>query len=265
MYIYELDSITDTNLNVAKDKKRFLGRTWRYERIIYNVAAKIIHLECHRNFYSDIRYDVFRGKFLFADIPLLEEKKNDIFTSTQNTIIFAGSLYKNYRDPSYFIFLFEKACVDIDVNLKFFSNGSCEEYLQECAKNNPKIKRCGYIANSDLQVEMNRCSFFLDIGLTNNNGISPISSKIFSYFSFGKPIIHIRENGNDSALPYFEKYELSLIIDPSDDFDYNVKKLKDFIVQNKDKTVDFNRVRNLFDSNTPEYTANLLIDLAKNI
>ena len=91
-----------------------------------------------------------------------------------------------------------------------------------------------------------------------------LPSKVFEYIATGKPIIHIHGGENDSAIEYLEKYELSCIINPSNNIIENANTLVDFIEKNKRKRLDFDLIKNLFNDNTPEYTADIIKTFIQN-
>lgn len=142
----------------------------------------------------------------------------------------------------------------------FFSRGDCEDELRKAEKETGgKIKRMGYVSQDKLAFYMDKADFFLDIGNRLSGEDYSIPSKVIDYMSTGKPIIHV--NGtNDKVIDYLKLYGLAINISDSLSIDVAQQEVLRFIKDNKDKRVPFSELAIKFPKNTPEYTANILVN-----
>ena len=113
----------------------------------------------------------------------------------------------------------------------------------------------GYVNPDQLLQVQNQTDFLLSIGNHLTGDDMSLPSKVLEYIAIGKPIIHVFGGPNDSAVDYLEKYGLSCIIYPDDDFNENVQKVLNYIDCEKGKEISYNTVKALFPENTPGYTA----------
>lgn len=262
--LYELDSITNNGENNRGWRKFFRYRTIKFERQIYDNARYIFHLKCHSDYYSKVFYDRYRDKWEFTDIPHIVDEEY-VFQKNSNgriKIVYTGSLLNPRNDPHYSVELLKKLSNHRDIECRFFSRGNCENILANANKEtHGMIRNCGYVSQDKLKNEMQNADVFLSIGFMHSGEVTSIPSKIFSYMSTGKPIIHVRGSDNDTGIPYLEKYENAVIIDPKENIDINVEKVLSFLNSNLGKRLDIENIRSLFPMNTPEYTAKRIIDI----
>ena len=94
-----------------------------------------------------------------------------------------------------------------------------------------------------------------DILLSIGNAESPMApSKIYEYMSTGKPIIHVYTYEKDPCIEPLKKYGNALLL--NDEASDMYKKILSFVTEAKE--LQFERVRELFKTATPEYTVNLI-------
>ncbi len=268
---YELDSLINNPVYKEGAKKYLTHRLYGLERVLFDRAEMIIHLNNNKRFYSKERYQKYAMKSVYADIPNLvrsgsgEGKTGFLpdglagLKDEQILMVYSGHLSKEYRPPTKLIELIEGVSKKIDVKCLFFSRGDCEDELRRAEKETDGvIKRMGYVSQEELSGYMAKADFLLDIGNRLTGEDYSLPSKVISYFAEGKPIIHI--NGvNDSAVRYLEKYGLALNIGDERPFDAAVQEILDFIRHSRGKRIPFSEAEQLFPQNTPAYTADLII------
>lgn len=258
--LYELDSIGNNSENLYDIRKYIKYRTYILEQYLYGKAIRVYHMRSHESFYSNKRYERFRYKSAFLDLPGLSLRyKNNEPQVTNNhdfiNIVYTGNLWQSIRSPKYFIDLIEQVQKYIakKIIINFYSQGDCGNILKDAVAKGLAIDN-GYVNNSEIPAIFNSSDFLLNIGNSFGEKVTSFPSKTIEYIATGKPIIHIDGGENDSATEYVKRYPNSIIIHPTDDCESNIQKLANFIKSNYGKEVSFEDVKGLFYTNTPEYT-----------
>ena len=96
---------------------------------------------------------------------------------------------------------------------------------------------------------MEKADVLLNLSNTLDN---MVPSKIFDYFSIGKPVVNVQKIKNCPSREYFDRYPLSFTFE---DFAPNNYDLKNFLHNAKNKTVNFETVSTLFKDATIEFAA----------
>ena len=277
-FYYELDSLINNPVYKEGVKKLLNHRLKRLEKWLFKRAEMIIHLKNNQQFYSSKKYNQFFRKFVYTDIPELVEQPytdygydHDRITEladlelmkNQTVMVYSGLLSKEYRSPSRLIEMVKGIGNNMEVKCLFFSRGDCEDELREAEKETAGIiKRMGYVSQEELAKYINRADFLLDIGNHLSGEDYSLPSKVICYMATGKPIIHM--NGtNDSAISYLEKYGLAINVSEEKTTDEMIQDVLKFMTDNKGKRIPFSEVVHKFPQNTPEYTADLIIDHIK--
>lgn len=142
--------------------------------------------------------------FQDADPEYLEKEITDSFRDRYN-LIFAGSLKKGYVDAQYAVDLFSGGLLS-RCSLDFYAAGNGVDVLQNAAEN---IVQKGWIDKARLEKAYQQADAFISIAEKNGR---QISSKIFEYMSYGKPIIHIYYVDDDVNLRYLKHYAKALCL-----------------------------------------------------
>lgn len=259
--MYVLDTLT------CNPKKSFLSgwlnwSGWLWEKRLYKVYDLIINMNSYLDNYNNKRYDRFRNKIRFSDIPLLmDEWKPEVKKPTKKSSykwLYTGKLDMHSRNPEYLckLFLLDKTLNKHEIH--FYSYGNCENMiLRYSAKSSGRIHQHGYVSRDKIIEELNEADILVSIG---NKDSKMVPSKIFEYISTGKKIIHFYQNENDSCLVYLKKYKNALLINEKEETSKNIQKIKHFIdrpsmvIANKDIDI-------LYEANKPSYTANIIEEL----
>lgn len=230
-----------------------LGRNWEYR--ILSIVDQAIIMECHKDHYLSNFYEDFKGKFKFANFPLIIEPgwlSTPKKVAKKKTLLYAGTLYRKLRNPSFLCQLIIKLNESIPVCSIFMGGGDCMDIMTDYSqKSNDSIHYNGMRPYEEVMAIMQEADILLSIG----NKESPMApSKIFEYMSTGKPIIHIYSWENDPCLPPLIRYGNSLLIRENDTIDIN--EVIHFI--NNSKQLKYNEVELLFRTATPQFTANII-------
>ena len=273
-FYYELDSLINNPMYKEGFKKHLTRRLTRLEKKLFYSAELIIHLNNNKLFYSKGKYNRYKSKSVFTDIPELTEDKASPVTDSGETglpgikddqivMVYSGHLSKEYRSPSKLIELAKGLSKDMNIKCLFFSRGDCEDELRRAEEEtNGVIKRMGYVSQEELNQYTDRADFLLDIGNRLSGEDYSLPSKVICYMAMGKPIIHM--NGvNDSAIAYLDKYGLAVNVSDEKPIEKSCKEVMEFIAENRGKIIPFKEVEKKFPQNTPGYTADLIIKQIK--
>ncbi|WP_288759803.1 hypothetical protein [uncultured Veillonella sp.] len=251
----------DTLLNYIPPAK-LLTKSFCHKRNLkleywgYTHCDAIINLLVQKESYeSDSRYDKVRHKLLYADIPLLKTRPKVSDTRIKKgTMVYAGSLVKEYRNPSYALNLF--SLLPEKYQALFYCSGDCNDMVDEYSNKYKTISNGGYIKHELLEKKLEEADALINFG---NYRLNMIPSKIFEYFSFEKKIIHFYKDDEDTCLLYLKKYPYALLIDERNPLADNLDKIIKFL--DNEKPVSTRQAwRKDFYMNTPEYTAKLILE-----
>ena len=237
---------------------------WRMESKVYRGVDMVFNMRCHEIHHRAPKYDCFRQKIHFLDIPLFvprqvhEPMEEPLFDRSRLQLIYMGTLFKNYREPYYLCRLASDLNSEFSIQIHFYTRGSCEAELSEMAKNSADIiQQHGYVSHSLVETIYANADFLVNIGV---NSSTMISSKIFDYMAYGKPIIHFYYQDDDVNNKYLNEYPLCCMIQMKDElYEMNKEKLRKFLSAAKGKTIDAHFLLEKFKENIPEYTANAFV------
>ena len=254
--IYELDSVGD---GVFSSSIRNIVATKNYERWltgVYNYADAVIIMKSHERYWMKTWGKKFSKKLLIADIPVLRERN---FSKTQisNSVImlYGGMLGKKYRSPQYLLLLLEKLATKKNIYMDFYSKGDCEDLINDFSKKNKFVRQHGYVGPKELNYAVCNADVLVSLG---NKVSNSIPSKLISYFSYGKPVVHLSSKSDDICREYVNQYPLGLVLDECDSVEDNADKFYDFIEKTKNITESFANVSKSLLMNTPTFSVNLI-------
>ena len=257
--IYALDPIAneiDANNGIGK---HLYFLTKRAESEVFKKADHIFHMECNRKKYSQDRYNQFANKFSYLDFPLMDNPSVDEADDNHQpvehgfTMLYSGALDDTYRSPRYLLDLFD--CISVKnrgINLHFYAKGNSISEIERRSQYNKSIHSFGYIPKDELERKVDEAQFLINIG---NKYSEMLPSKLLTYFMSGHPIIHFKNQNDDSCISYLKRYGLFLIIDENDPIEESAVKLISFIKENKDKRLSRERTIMTFQHNTPAWNA----------
>ncbi len=252
--IYQVDPYSFNNLFNDNPQERR-----KEELMFFKLADRIITTPILEQVYlKDKDFIKYQDKISSLEFPNIKryDFNNDecvFFDKEYTNIAFCGILDDAYRSPKVFLENFEQI-LSSRIKIRVYFIG---DILSDVAKefknkypNNIFIKD-----RVDLKTALiiqNEADFLLNIGNTVNN---QTPSKIFDYFSFGKPIINIQKIQDCSAKGYIDKYALIFTINEID-YDENTHiKLEEFLKINKNKSIKFDDIKKTYNHCTLEYVA----------
>lgn len=252
---FELDSATDFDgTSIASKLVYFFFRRWM--RITYKNLDRVIIMRCHEKHVKKRFERFFLNKFLYSDFPVLVDKGMIVNNSDDICIVlYEGTLYSSFRSPLYLLQVFQRLN-QVRLQLHFFSGGDCELMIESYC-DGEKIFQHGLVSQNRLLEWEKKANILVNIG---NKNMNSLPSKLITYMSLGKPIIHISNSDNDMCLKYLEKYPFSLIIKETDDVGESIRKIKNFINETKNEIIPYQRICQIYKENTPSYNAQLILD-----
>ena len=258
-FIYELDSVGDGVLDlVTKKVYNRVYVNWLREK--YRSASFVIVMNSHKKYWINQFGNDFACKMRLADLPIITKQQVNTNVVNNSTIkmIYSGIIEKRYRPANYLLSVLQELEKKIDYEFSFFSKGDCEKDIAQTAKKVKSIKQCGYISPNELLKITSNADFLISIG---NRVSRSVPSKLISYISYGKPIIHFSSQIDDVCKEYLLKYPLALIISQNDSVEKSVERIIQFISETKGKVVSFSRILELFKENSAEFSCDLLNEL----
>lgn len=261
--IYEIDPVSNKFLkskNIAKIIYRKVVISW--EEKVFSTVDKIVHMKTHIEHFSSGIYKPYDQKSVFLDIPNFcptLDRNIIIFSDEKLSMVYAGAFYPGLRDPDYLInflnCISEVKPIDCDI---YTDNRMKNELVRLISDNNQHIHLHGMIPNEQVMGIMKHVDLLLSVG---NKKSRFLPSKIFTYMSLGKPIVHILGDMNDTVIPYLKKYPAALLINPEDTVEDNTIKFFQFITECNGLVVNKDDLISCFYENTPVYTANTICKL----
>lgn len=253
---YELDSVTDGIVGSIGRLGKYILVSYRLLlNRIYRRAKTIMILKCHENSWTN-EYKRHSKKMRVVDLPLLCDNhyENDDAAEQSLRLLYSGALDKEYRSPAVLLAAFS-ALQEPTAKLEFYSRG-CDEELGEAAAADERISCFGYVDQSTLTNAIRKADILLNIG---NRVSNSLPSKLITYMTYGKPIIHFSLQENDVCVEYLKKYPLSLVIGKNDEVSETAERLKTFIQEVRGKSVPYEVLRHNFCSNLPSYSVDILL------
>lgn len=241
-------SIRSTEWNIRKKNK--------WERKLLPFADKIVVMESSREHNRKYNGDAnYYSRFIHLDIPLLVN--SDIreclspYDSDCVNVVFCGTANSPMRNMKYFNRI-AKALEDRGIVFTIIGECNCVDEID--AKN---VRLIQSIRHEELYPYYVNADALLNFGVTVP---SAISGKIFEYISYLKPIISTYSIDDEACIPYLKKYPLSLLVDERiDDIKTQADRLYDFVITNKNKTLDKDSVWKMYYNNTPEAFINAVL------
>ena len=257
IFNYELDSASDgivykSRLSPLQNKA---GTRWL--RNSYKAFDGVFVMKSHHDHVKSLYGDVLGDRLVVTDLPVLENKLSEYEPKNeQATFVYAGLLDKSYRSPRVILDLFSKNKQE-NWQLHFFSKGNCESEIALAAKNDSRIIQHGYVSSEELDESTKNADVLISIG---NAQSKSVPSKIITYMSCGKPIIHFSLQGDDVCQEYLKKYPAALIIEAGEASSEAAQKIKQFIEEAKSKSFTFGDLEQAFPMNLPAYSANAIVN-----
>lgn len=194
------------------------------------------------------------GRLHFMGIPYLQPVLPDAdsktlleFDDSKVNIVFAGNLWG--RNVEYAAALVN-AVPDLDIVLWIITSSNTSDLKSRLVGYGERVKFVPYVPHEKLLGVLASADALLNMGVKNPNAIS---GKIFEYMGCCKPIISTYSIDDEACLPVLNRYPISLLVDERrSDLITVAREVRDFLVRNMGKEVDYSTVETEFHNCTPE-------------
>lgn len=212
--------------------------------------------------YADPSFEAFRGKLVTAEFPGISKpeqgQKFSAFDAEKIKLLFAGNFYEAIRSPEYLLSLVEKLPENVCLYILggiygHFSQSICEK--MERLMEQGKLKLLNPVSREQAQNAMCQADYLVNLGNSIDN---QLPSKLFSYFSTGKPVIHIQKIQNCPCIPYLARYGNMVVLREDQPAGQEANRLLDFF-QKGSRVLHFQQVQEAFSDCTAAYVADLIL------
>ena len=235
-----------------------------WEKKILKHCDAYFYMESRRDDYQLTRYNPFREKLHEADMPRLHIKdlsslpKYD-FSENAEHWVYAGSIGGPHYKADDMLNIFNEISENPKRVLHLFVRGNEADRIESLAKkNNWSVVVHGYVDFATLESVMATADVIVSLKTSDQ-----ISAKIFECISYGKPIVHFSGDLRDPNVQYLNKYKLSKIVKTYNSKSTEIEELQEFLEKSQGKTVDMIQIEEAFKKNTPEFSANAILEQIK--
>ena len=202
---------------------------------------------------QDLYGDIVQKVALPYILPETSEVISSAFDKGYIHCVYAGSFYKDIRNPEYMLKVFS-ALSNKKIILHLYSAG-CDDLVCRYAYQSAQILHHGYVSQDELQLVYGSCDFLVGVG---NAVMDFLPSKTYEYLALRRPIVFFNPNGFDNEV--LKKYPHSLQIADDVDVKDAVARFEVFVGSEKGKTISKKELYSLYEKNTPAYVKEVLIN-----
>ena len=229
----------------------------RQETELFALADHVITTPAlYRQYLTHESYKPFADKLTPLNFPNIrppqQSDAQSVFDFDEDSInlLFCGLLEDEYRSPELFLQTAGKL-IDDGMPLKIhFLGTSTSRSLEPFMKKYPQNILHHQAVSLDRAIAtMEKADILLNISNTLDN---QVPSKIFDYFSLGRPVLNVQKIDNCPSREYFDRYPLGFTLS---DRSPDAEAMKVFLLSAKGKSADYETVSQLFYDATLEYAA----------
>ncbi len=209
---------------------------------------------CHKM--RALEFPTFGEKEIAHVAPAFDFDKNNI------NVLYCGTIDDDFRNPAYFL----DACIPLFARMPqlrlYFLGNIISQTLPRYAAQYPEQIIVHSIVENDVASKTVAAA---DVLLNLGNAITNMMpSKIFDCFATGKPILNVQKIAQCPAAPYFAQYPMQLTLheyasQPATEL------LAAFLAENSKKQLPFADILPLYETATPQFVANELEHMIKEL
>lgn len=254
LYAYFLDPLVGGYMNSFLGDERVRKKSVSYEKKVLDQVDAAFFMETHKEgvcqrYGADIIKKVsFLGPPLLINVPFEEGANQE--KASKKTVLYAGTLYADIRNPEYVCEVFKH--VKTAKLVLYVSN----TYPWLSGITHPNIELNGRVSHDEILKRIRGADALLNIGNTDSLFIP---SKIIEYIGMGKPIISTFRVDDDPCLPYVQKYPAALCVDERKDNAIEAADRIDSFLSSSHSIDSFDIIKEIYWSNTPAAFVDRLI------
>lgn len=222
------------------------------ERLLRECAVTFVAKDVLQG-YATSSLCVFCKKVKCIDFPALiaHDISSDISVASPFIdCVFIGTLYQNLRSPQAVLELF---CQNNDPRMRLVFIGDSHRFSAEFFAPYQKILKERLVLQGPIPYQkaisaMEHAAFLINIGNANS---TQIPSKLFDYFSTGRPVINFCKNDQDTSFPLVAQYQSGLNLLEDTAMSDKIKALRQFCLTKQEVQIPFSVVASTFPSYTP--------------
>lgn len=259
-YLFDQFAASRTLYSSASLRKSKEPANLELERKMLEASDAVLNITWEEHVQAE--FPQFLHKLRHVEHPLLVKPKNRVDgpPTSMGTMVYAGALSADIRDPSYALELVSAAASYSSVlkSVAFYvPNASSARHWFDLPTSRDIVKLHDSIPFVQLSDVYADASWLLSIG---NSSADQKVSKIYEYMALGKPIVHIACRHNDITAGELASYPLALNLFQDDSKEENVKALASFLNETQGKTLTFDKVAQLFSEEIPEAIVETLLE-----
>ncbi|MEG2842581.1 MAG: hypothetical protein RR900_03770 [Ruthenibacterium sp.] len=266
--VYQVDSYVD---NQTLDPK-LRAKRLQYIQKIYQYATSVFLHPLQRSEAESVMDSTALAKVHYVEFPNLMQVPvtaednmlaRQYYTQGAVNCAYFGALYADIRNPEYTLRLFD-AMQNKQIHFHIFGACNVPKILEWGEKLQGRLHLHEAVATDICFQLMQSADILVNIG---NSTYNQLPSKIFDYFSTGKPIVNIAKERECTTLPYMKQYPYGLTLFEEDGkLSENAKHTEEFIAKFCHKeAMSFDEVSRIFVTSTPTYVTNTVLEAVKSL
>ena len=255
----------------GKKSAKYLPRAYcekkmqRSEAALLTRADRIIAMQASLPYHrKHSTRKTYYPRFRFFDLPgivppMASPCDTEFLIPGKINLLYAGLLNLPERDPTALLQALGKLSVAAKLNLIFLCSGEGAALLNRLRPSFPgTLTVHSFVDQQTLASVMEGADGFLNIG-----GSNPlmVPSKLFQYFSYGKPVISACQIAADACKPYLDRYPLGICLLPNESEADQNRRLESFFADRIGERLPFASVEKLFPEQSPSAYVDLINEL----
>ena len=260
--LYYLDIFSGGLKPSLLSKEKFFKKTYKWECKFFERCDLAIIMESYGFHYKTKMFEKYEDRIKYADFPLIESSlaQYETFRTRHNDLRFllSGKIDFAMRNPTYVLTLMEKILKIVPSHFDFCGTQDWQSLLDSFQTSvGNSFTYHGRVDYQTAKKMEDEADVLISIG---NSFSGAVPSKIFSYMSKGKIILHTYSNQDDPALAYLKLYPKAILINEKDSSGMlDAVKVVDIIEKNYNRIIDLHTLTALFPQNTVRYTLDIIM------
>ena len=258
VYLYQVDPFGLHRIDNPEDKNGFIGR----ETAVFERAEHIFTTPALLRQYSEAEeYKNYTPKMTAVEFPNINKhifaetvKPAIEFSGEYINLLFCGIVTDQFRSPAKLLKLLEPLFDKGEkIRVYFLGDNMSATVTEYCLRYPDNVIAKDRVPAETALATMNDADVLFNISNTLDN---QVPSKIFDYFSMGKPVLNLQKIENCPAEEYFAKYPLCYNLKEFEPADAD--SLLEFLKKAKGQQMAFADVEKIYAEATVDYVADVM-------